>query len=156
LCRLSEPGREECRPARIINARTLYTSYPDPVLIIGVDTIDMVIQKRGGISYYIPENMEPVTVIPVQPVIGPEPHKTVVILIDTGYGIVRKALVDAQIPHGKAVGSETMPREKKETAIDGPFHFSILLFPLAFLIVTDRTVLSININREDWDKKEFP
>jgi hypothetical protein len=58
----------------------------------------MVVQKRGRVTDYIPENAERVSIVPVKPVIGPEPHKAVVILVDTGHGIVGKALIDTQIP----------------------------------------------------------
>jgi hypothetical protein len=57
-------------------------------LIVGIDTINVVIRKGGRISNGIPENMKGVSIIPVQPVIGAKPHKSIVVFVNTSHRIV--------------------------------------------------------------------
>jgi hypothetical protein len=95
-----ETGSEKSRPEGVIYAHALSSAYPDAVLVVGIDAIDVVIQEGGGIADRISENAKGVPVIPVQPVIGAEPHETIAILVNAGYGIVRKALVDTQVSYG--------------------------------------------------------
>jgi hypothetical protein len=97
---LFEAGSEKSRPALVINASSFSSSYPDHIIVVGADAIDMIIQERGGISDCIPVNAERVSVVPVQTVIGSEPHEAIVVSVNTGDGIVRKALINPQISYG--------------------------------------------------------
>jgi hypothetical protein len=62
---LPELGSEKGGSVRIIHTRALYSTHPDPVVIIGMDTINMVVEERRGVSDNIPEDAKPVSVIPV-------------------------------------------------------------------------------------------
>jgi len=84
----SEAGREKSRPAGGKNTYALSFSYPDLILIVGIDTKNMIIQQGGWIAYGISKNAKGGSIIPVQPVIGAKPHKTIMVLVNTGYGIV--------------------------------------------------------------------
>jgi hypothetical protein len=93
------PGSEKSAPDKVKDIQSFSPTHPNVILIVGVDTVDMVIQKRNRIPDHIPENLERVPIIPVESVVGAEPHESTMILVDTGHGIVGQPLVDAQISY---------------------------------------------------------
>jgi hypothetical protein len=55
---------------------------------ISFDSTYVVIAQRAAVANYIAEDPERVAIIEVQTVVGSEPHKAIVILVDARHGVV--------------------------------------------------------------------
>ena len=63
----------------------------------------MIIYQRKAVAYSISEHLERVSIIPVHAIVGPEPHKSVVVLQNAGNEIIRQPILNAQTPDGHMV-----------------------------------------------------
>ena len=76
---------------------------------------NMIITERSAITNNIAEYFKRVSIVPVQPVVGTEPHEAVIILVNTGDCVIGKALFNAQVMNSNAIkGAGTVAYEEEQ------------------------------------------
>jgi hypothetical protein len=76
--------------------------------------IDIVDGEGGTVADNVVKYFKPVSVIPVQPIVGAEPQKAIVILANAENRIVRQPLLYAKIPHRRVFGQDYMAATNKK------------------------------------------
>jgi hypothetical protein len=86
------------------------------MVIVFLDRIDIIDSQGGAVAYAVVEYFESISIIPVQPVIGAEPHKAIVILANADNRIVGQTLLYAEAPDGYGIGEKGMAVNNKKKA----------------------------------------
>jgi hypothetical protein len=71
--------------------------------------IHAIIHEGTAVINFIPVDPEFIAVKPVQSIVSTKPHKTFVVLVYAGNGVVRKTVLYTQVPDGVAI-SEAISR----------------------------------------------
>ncbi len=97
------PGRSELSGEIVVDADALACAHPEVMAAVFADTIDIIVGQAGGVIQPVAKDLELIPVVAAEPVISAEPHKPIMILVDTTYRVIGQALVDAQVGQRRIV-----------------------------------------------------
>jgi len=83
------------------------------VFFYGIDIVD---GQGSAVVYAVVEYFKSIAIVPVQPIVGAEPHETIVVLTNADDRIVGKSLLYAKVSDGYIFGQKrmAMTNNKKE------------------------------------------
>src|SRR5689334_10536263 len=84
-------GSRKIGAGRMVDTYSFYPADPDIVIGISIYIIYMVIVERIAITDDVSEDFERISVIAVQAIVSAKPHEAIMVLVDTGNGIIGEA-----------------------------------------------------------------
>ncbi len=79
-------------------------SHPQAAVAVALQAGDVALAQAGGIGGIVPEHGEPVTVVPVQAILGAEPQEAMKVLCDGAHHALREPLIDGDPGEGQVDG----------------------------------------------------
>jgi hypothetical protein len=115
------PGRSESGGEAVVDPDPLPRSHPYVIISVFVNGIDVIMGKGNGVVELVSKDVEFITVVAAEAIVGAEPHEPVMVLEDAAHGIVGQALFDAYV-RNRRISHGRQPAQKKTEKEVNPIY----------------------------------